>query len=128
MAGSILAAIGKAAQEAPPSPTALAAQAIGECPRSPDDLVKIPAFRKRLEKEKASIDIRLKSGVKEQLSVTSESLRKLFSTCENVQVITDEMVTVDRICSNPQNVVLTLTKSVVCVISSSPVLNVLINL
>ncbi|KAI9509758.1 exocyst complex component Sec6 [Russula earlei] len=87
--------------------TISAAQAIGEYLQSPDDLMKIPAFRKKLEKEKASIDIRLKSGVKEQLSVTSESLRQLFSTRENVQAIRDDMVTVDRMCSDPQNVVST---------------------
>jgi len=66
------------------APTISAVQAVGEYLQSPDDLMKIPAFRKKLEKEKASIDIRLKSGVKEQLAVTSESLRKLFSTRDNV--------------------------------------------
>jgi exocyst complex component 3 len=89
------------------APTTSAAQAIGEYLQSPDDLMKIPAFRKKLEKEKASIDIRLKSGVKEQLSVTSESLRKLFSTRDNVQAIRDEMVVIDRSCSDPQNMVST---------------------
>jgi exocyst complex component 3 len=89
------------------APTTSAAQAIGEYLQSPDDLMKIPAFRKKLEKEKASIDIRLKSGVKEQLSVTSESLRKLFSTRDNVQAIRDEMVVIDRTCSDPQNMVST---------------------
>ena len=89
------------------APTISAAQAIGEYLQSPDDLMKIPAFRKKLEKEKASIDIRLKSGVKEQLSVTSESLRKLFSTRDNVQAIRDEMVVIDRACSDPQNTVST---------------------
>jgi hypothetical protein len=89
------------------APTISAAQAIGEYLQSPDDLMKIPAFRKKLEKEKASIDIRVKGGVKEQLGVTSESLRKLFSTRDNVQAIRDEMVTVDRMCSDPQNVVST---------------------
>jgi exocyst complex component 3 len=89
------------------APTISAAQAIGEYLQSPDDLMKIPAFRKKLEKEKASIDIRVKGGVKEQLSVTSESLRNLFSTRDNVQAIRDEMVIVDRMCSDPQNVVST---------------------
>jgi len=97
----------KAVALAMAAPTISAAQAIGEYLQSPDDLMKIPAFRKKLEKEKASIDIRLKSGVKEQLSVTSESLRKLFSTRGNVQAIRDEMVTIDRACSDPQNVVST---------------------
>ncbi|KAH8997795.1 exocyst complex component Sec6 [Lactarius hatsudake] len=89
------------------APTISAAQAIGEYLQSPDDLMKIPAFRKKLEKEKASIDIRLKSGVKEQLAVTRESLRKLFGTRDDVQAIRDEMVTIDRMCSDPQNVVST---------------------
>lgn len=69
------------------APTISAVQAVGEYLQSPDDLMKIPAFRKKLEKEKASIDIRLKSGVKEQLAVTSESLRKLFSTRDNIKTI-----------------------------------------
>jgi exocyst complex component 3 len=89
------------------APTISAAQAIGEYLQSPDDLMKIPAFRKKLEKEKASIDIRLKGGVKEQLGVTRESLRKLFGTRDEVQAIRDEMVTIDRMCSDPQNVVST---------------------
>jgi exocyst complex component 3 len=54
-----------------------AAQAVGEFLQSPDDLLKVGAFRKKLEKEKASIDTRLKSGVKDQLDATREGLRKL---------------------------------------------------
>ncbi|KAI0041694.1 exocyst complex component Sec6 [Auriscalpium vulgare] len=89
------------------APTTSAAQAVGEYLQSPDDLMKIPAFRKKLEKEKASIDARLKSGVREQLGATRDSLRKLFSTRDNVQLIRDEMVTIDRLCSDPQNTVAT---------------------
>jgi exocyst complex component 3 len=84
-----------------------AAQAVGEYLQSPDDLLKIAAFRKKLEKEKASIDARLKTGVKEQLDATREGLRKLFGTRNNVQIIKDELETVDRESSNPQNVVMT---------------------
>lgn len=84
-----------------------AAQAIGEYLQSPDDLLKIAAFRKKLEKEKASIDARLKSGVKEQLDATRVGLSKLLGTRNNVQVIKDEMQTVDRDCNDPQNVVST---------------------
>ncbi len=68
-----------------------AAQAIGEYLKSPDDLVKVTAFRKKLEKEKASIDSRLKAGVKEQLDATRNGLRKLLGTRANVQAIKDEM-------------------------------------
>ncbi|THH05397.1 hypothetical protein EW145_g4825 [Phellinidium pouzarii] len=84
-----------------------AAQAIGEYLQAPDDLMKVAAFRKKLEKEKASIDARLKSGVKEQLEATRDGLRKLLGTRTNVQAVKDEMSTVDGLCQNPQNVIST---------------------
>ena len=84
-----------------------AAQAVGEYLQSPDDLLKVAAFRKKLEKEKASIDARLKSGVKEQLDATREGLKKLLSTRNQVQVLKEEMRTVDRLCADPQNTVST---------------------
>ncbi|KAI6126032.1 exocyst complex component Sec6-domain-containing protein [Pisolithus croceorrhizus] len=89
------------------TPHMSAAQAIGEYLQSPDDLVKVAAFRKKLEKEKASIDARLKSGVKEQLDATREGLKKLLSTRNNVQAIKEEMQTVDRLCTDPQHEVAT---------------------
>ena len=82
-----------------------AAQAVAEQLQSPDDLLKLAAFRKKLEKEKASIDARLKIGVKEQLDATRDGLRKLLDTRANVQAIKDEMAMVDSLCRNPQNVV-----------------------
>ncbi|KAL4066029.1 exocyst complex component Sec6-domain-containing protein [Scleroderma citrinum] len=84
-----------------------AAQAIGEYFQSPDDLVKVAAFRKKLEKEKASIDARLKSGVKEQVDATREGLKKLLSTRNNVQLIKEEMQIVDKMCTDPQREVST---------------------
>ncbi|KZT64484.1 exocyst complex component Sec6 [Daedalea quercina L-15889] len=89
------------------APTISAAQAVGEYLQFPDDLAKITAFRKKLEKEKASIDARLKSGVKEQLDATRDGLRKVFGTRNNIQTVKDELVTVDRLCSDPQNQVAT---------------------
>ena len=86
---------------------ASAAQAIGEYLQSPDDLAKVSAYRKKLEKEKASIDARLRTGVKEQLTATREGLRKLLNTRKNVQTIRDEMVQIDRECNDPQNHVAT---------------------
>ncbi|KAG6374636.1 exocyst complex component Sec6-domain-containing protein [Boletus reticuloceps] len=84
-----------------------AAQAVGEYLQSPDDLIKVAAFRKKLEKEKASIDARLKSGVKEQLDATREGLKKLLSTRNHVQVLKEEMQTIDRLCTDPQNAIST---------------------
>ena len=85
-----------------PNATMSAAQAVGEFLQSPDDLLKVAAFRKKLEKEKASIDTRLKSGVKDQLDTTREGLRKLFSTRMHIQSIKDEMQVVDALCSDPK--------------------------
>jgi exocyst complex component 3 len=89
------------------APTISAAQSVGEYLQSPEDLLKISAFRKRLEKEKASIDARLKSGVKDQLDATRNGLRKLFGTRNHIQGLRDEMETIDRISSDPRNTVKT---------------------
>lgn len=82
------------------APTISAAQAVGEYLQSPDDLVKISAFRKKLEKEKASIDARLKTGVKEQLQATREGLKKLLSTRDHIQAVKDEMITIEKECED----------------------------
>ena len=84
-----------------------AAQAVGEFLQSPDDLLKLAAFRKKLEKEKASIDVRLKNGVKEQMDATRHGLQKLFSTRSNVQAIKDEMESVNRMCQDEKIIVST---------------------
>jgi exocyst complex component 3 len=89
------------------STTISAAQAVGEYLQSPDDLLKIATFRKKLEKEKASIDSRLKTGVKDQLEATRLGLRRLFSTRNNVQAIKEEMATIDKESSDPAYVVST---------------------
>jgi exocyst complex component 3 len=73
-----------------------AAQAVGEHFQSPDDLQKLAAFRQKLENEKASIDAKLKSGVKDQLDATRDGLRKLFSTRSNLQSIKDEMISLEK--------------------------------
>ena len=78
-----------------------AAHAIGEYLQAPDDLAKVSAFRKKLEKEKASIDARLKTGVKEQLQATRLGLKKFLSTRQSVQAIKDEMMTIERDCEDP---------------------------
>jgi hypothetical protein len=83
--------------------SANAAQAVGEYLQSPDDLIKISSFRMKLEKEKASIDLKLKSGVKDQLDTTRAGLRKLFATRDRVQAIKDEMARIDKTCKDPQN-------------------------
>ena len=83
--------------------TVSAAQAVGEYLQSPDDLLKVAAFRKKLAKEKASIDAKLKSGVRDQLEATREGLRRLLGTRNNVQAVKDELLGVESMCKDPQN-------------------------
>lgn len=90
--------------------TVSAAQAVGEMLQSPDDLAKIMTFRKKLEKEKASIDAKLKSGVKDQLDATREALKKLLNSRDNVRAIKEEMTTIDRMCGEQQFAVKTFDK------------------
>ncbi|KAG8883419.1 SNARE-binding exocyst subunit S6 [Tulasnella sp. 331] len=82
----------------PPVETQIVSRELSEFLQSPDDLLKIATFRKKLAKEKASIDAKLKSGVKDQLDSTREGLKKLFGTRSNVQAIRDEMAGIDRAC------------------------------
>ncbi len=85
-----------------PIDTPLVSRELSEFFQSPDDLLKISAFRKKLVKEKSTIDAKLKSGVKEQLDSTREGLKKLFGTRNNVQAIRDEMAGVDRACRDTE--------------------------
>jgi len=73
-----------------------AAQAVAEYFQSPDDLQKLASFRQKLVKEKASIDAKLKSGVKDQLDATRDGLKKLLSTRTNLQSIKDEMISLEK--------------------------------
>ncbi|KAF8318667.1 exocyst complex component sec6 [Clavulina sp. PMI_390] len=83
--------------------TVSAAQAVGEFLQSPDDLMKIVAFRKRLEKEKASIDLKLGNGVRDQLDAIRDGLRKLISTRENVNALKEEIRSIEALFNDDRN-------------------------
>lgn len=87
--------------------TISAAQAVGEYLQSPDDLMKTISFRKKLEKEKASIDSKLRSGVREQLDATREGLRKLLGTRENVNALKEEIRGIEALFKDDKNEVKT---------------------
>ncbi|GAA94822.1 hypothetical protein E5Q_01476 [Mixia osmundae IAM 14324] len=82
-----------------------AATAVAEFLKSPDDLVKTAAFRVKLEKEKASIEAKLKSGAKEQLDATRDGLAKLRDSRTSVGQIREEMVSIERVSTDPTAVV-----------------------
>ncbi|KAK0554741.1 SNARE-binding exocyst subunit S6 [Tilletia horrida] len=71
--------------------------------RSPDDLSKIHALRKRLEKEHASLDTKLKSGAKDQLEATRDGLLKLQITRKDVSSIQEAFGQVEHLCGSSSN-------------------------
>ncbi|KAK0531521.1 SNARE-binding exocyst subunit S6 [Tilletia horrida] len=68
--------------------------------RSPDDLSKLHALRKRLEKEHASLDAKLKSGAKDQLEATRDGLLKLQITRKDVSSIQEAFGQVEQLCGS----------------------------
>ncbi|CAG8551125.1 12287_t:CDS:1 [Ambispora leptoticha] len=78
---------------------------MAELLRSPDDLVKISLLRKRLAKEKATIDAQLKTGVKAQLDNTQEGLETLTSSRKQMLTIKENMCSIDRLCSSAQDMI-----------------------
>lgn len=87
--------------------TVSAAQAVGEFLQSPDDLMKTAQLRKKLEKEKASIDTKLGGGVRDQLDAIRDGLRKLISTRENVNALKEEIRSIEALLNDDKNEVKT---------------------
>lgn len=68
--------------------------------KSPDDLSKIPALRKKLLKEQSSLSAKLKSGAKDQLEATRDGLLKLQATRKDVATIRESFNEVDGLCGD----------------------------
>lgn len=68
--------------------------------QSPDDLTKIPALRKKLAKEQASLEAKLKSGAKDQLEATREGLLKLQATRKDVAAVREAFGEIERLCGD----------------------------
>jgi exocyst complex component 3 len=80
------------------APTTMSASAaVGEVLRSPDDLLKLAAYRKKLIKEKAALDAKLSSGVKAQLDATRDALLKLQASKAAVALIREEMMSIEKL-------------------------------
>ncbi|WVR03390.1 hypothetical protein IAU60_000381 [Kwoniella sp. DSM 27419] len=77
--------------------TLSAAAAVGELLRQPDDLLKLSAHRKKLLKEKSTLDAKLQAGVKAQLDATREALLKLQASRAAVGLIREEMMAVEKL-------------------------------
>lgn len=65
--------------------------------RSPDDLLKLSAHRKKVLKEKAQIDARLNECVRTQLDETRDGLRKLQDARNAVGRLREEMIGIEQL-------------------------------
>lgn len=65
--------------------------------RSPDDLLKLSAHRKKLLKEKSQIDARLNECVKTQLEETRDGLRRLVEARNSVGRSREEMIGIEQL-------------------------------
>ncbi|KYK55238.1 putative protein transport protein SEC6 [Drechmeria coniospora] len=70
--------------------------------RHPDDLDKIPALKLEFSRKKGAVDSRLRNGLREQLETTQSGMTGLGDGQKAVQMIKDEMMSIDRLCSESQ--------------------------
>ncbi|WWC67085.1 uncharacterized protein I206_100992 [Kwoniella pini CBS 10737] len=72
-------------------------QAVSDLLRQPDDLLKLASYRKKLLKEKSTLDAKLQSGVKTQLDATRDALLKLQTSRAAVGLIREEMMSIEKL-------------------------------
>ncbi|KAJ9480099.1 Exocyst complex component SEC6 [Pseudozyma hubeiensis] len=91
---------GLSAATLPSNATASSSNLVAEFLKSPDDLTKITALRKKLLKEQGSLSAKLKLGAKEQLEATRDGLLKLQATRKDVASIREAFAQVDALYTN----------------------------
>ncbi|CAH7678698.1 exocyst complex component Sec6-domain-containing protein [Phakopsora pachyrhizi] len=79
-----------------------AARAVSELLKSPDDLNKLSQIRKRLQKEQLSIDSKLRIGSKAQLDSTREALSALRESKNQIGIIKEDMIAIEKACEDPK--------------------------
>ncbi|GAO17481.1 hypothetical protein UVI_02000630 [Ustilaginoidea virens] len=73
--------------------------------RHPDDLDRIPALKLEFSRKKGAVDGQLRSGLREQLETTQSGMTGLGDGQKSVQLIKEEMVKIDRLCSESQTMI-----------------------
>ncbi|KAF4584326.1 Exocyst complex component sec6 [Ophiocordyceps camponoti-floridani] len=73
--------------------------------RHPEDLDKIPALKLEFSRKKGVVDGQLRSGLREQLDTTQAGMTGLGDGQKTVQLIKDEMIKIDRLCSESQTMI-----------------------
>ncbi|KAL1865854.1 hypothetical protein VTK73DRAFT_5033 [Phialemonium thermophilum] len=78
---------------------------LSELLRHPDDLDKITALKQEFARKKAGVDSQLRSGLREQLETTQSGMTGLSDGQKIVQQIKEEMMKIDKLCSESQNLI-----------------------
>jgi hypothetical protein len=78
---------------------------LSELLRHPDDLDKITALKQEFARKKAAVDSQLRAGLREQLETTQSGMTGLSDGQKTVQQIKDEMMKIDKLCSESQNMI-----------------------
>ncbi|KAH7155048.1 exocyst complex component Sec6-domain-containing protein [Dactylonectria estremocensis] len=78
---------------------------LAELLRHPEDLDKIPALKLEFSRKKGAVDSQLRSGLREQLETTQSGMTGLSDGQKTVQAIKDEMMKIDKLCSESQNMI-----------------------
>jgi hypothetical protein len=78
---------------------------LSELLRHPDDLDKIALLKAEFARKKAAVDSQLRGGLREQLETTQAGMNGLADGQKTVQQIKEEMMKIDKICSESQNMI-----------------------
>ena len=73
--------------------------------KHPEDLDKIPFLKAEFARKKAAIDAQLKVGIKEQNDRTQIGMDELKDAQRKLQEIKEEMIKIDRLCTEAKNMV-----------------------
>ncbi|EFX06522.1 exocyst complex component [Grosmannia clavigera kw1407] len=78
---------------------------LAELLRHPDDLEKISALKLEFARKKAAVDSQLRAGLRDQLETTQSGMTGLTEGQKAVQQIKEEMMQIDKLCSESQNMI-----------------------
>ncbi|KAL1898862.1 SNARE-binding exocyst subunit S6 [Sporothrix stenoceras] len=73
--------------------------------RHPDDLDKIATLKLDFARKKAAVDSQLRAGLRDQLETTQSGMTGLSDGQKAVQQIKEEMMQIDKLCSESQNMI-----------------------
>lgn len=78
---------------------------LSELLRHPEDLDKLPALKLEFTRKKTAVDSQLRAGLREQLETTQNGMNGLTDGQKTVLAIKDEMMKIDKLCSESQNMI-----------------------